>query len=309
MRTVVTGCCGFIGSNLTDSLLKMGHKVYGIDSFTDYYSRKLKENNISDALNHKNFQLIEKDINQIEEFPIVDQVFHLAAQAGVRASWGKTFEIYTKSNISATQKLLEFYRSTELKSFIYSSSSSVYGNVELPYTENAILKPISPYGVTKLAGEHLCYLYWKNFKVPTISLRYFTVYGPRLRPDMGIYKFVDSIVNDKQITLYGDGNQTRDFTYVSDIVNANILAANSLLYGEAFNIGGGNRISVIDTIKIIENILGKKSDIKFVEKQYGDVDNTWADISKAENLLNWRPEINITKGLKIYTNWFLDNYP
>ena len=214
MKALVTGCAGFIGSNLTDRLLDLGCEVIGIDCFTDYYSRTIKEANLSNALKDSNFKLREDDILHTYKFPEVDYVFHLAAQAGVRASWGKSFEIYTKNNIEATQKLLEYYKDINIKKFVYSSSSSVYGDAKLPMKEDSLLKPISPYGASKLAAEHLCYLYWKNYNVPTVSLRYFTVYGPRQRPYMAIHKFINSILNDEQIAIFGNGEQTRDFTFV-----------------------------------------------------------------------------------------------
>ncbi|MBE9593896.1 MAG: NAD-dependent epimerase/dehydratase family protein, partial [Proteobacteria bacterium] len=261
-----TGGAGFIGSHLVDKLLEQRYEVIGIDCFTDYYPRGIKEANISNALkklslsgapphdpaspvraykkplpkkNHKNakFELIEEDILTMDKFPEVDYIFHLAAQAGVRASWGKSFEIYTRNNVEATQKLLEFYKDREIKKFVYASSSSVYGDAELPMKEDSLLKPVSPYGVTKLAGENLCYLYWKNYNVPTVSLRYFTVYGPRQRPDMGIHKFVKAILEENEITVFGNGTQTRDFTFVDDAVEANILAANNDSVGEVFNVG------------------------------------------------------------------------
>ncbi|NLP24410.1 MAG: NAD-dependent epimerase/dehydratase family protein, partial [Syntrophomonadaceae bacterium] len=194
MRVLVTGCAGFIGSTLTDRLLHDGYDVIGIDRFSDYYSRNLKERNLSLAMKHPRFTLLEEDIVEMETFPEVDYVFHLAAQAGVRASWGKSFDIYTRDNIQATQRLLEFYKDLKIRKFVYSSSSSVYGNVELPMREDQMVQPVSPYGVSKLAAEHLCYLYWKNYGVPTVSLRYFTVYGPRQRPDMGINKFVNAVL-------------------------------------------------------------------------------------------------------------------
>ena len=244
MRVLVTGCAGFIGSNLTDQLLKDGHEVTGIDCFTNYYSQAIKKSNIAGALLNPRFTFLQSDLLEMNFYPVVDVVFHQAAQAGVRASWGNDFSIYTRNNMEATQRLLEWYKDKNLKKFVNASSSSVYGDVSLPMKEDMRLQPISPYGVTKLAAEHLCYLYWKNFGLPTISLRYFTVYGPRQRPDMAINKFVTSILNEKSITLYGDGNQTRDFTYVSDIVDANLHAAISGNNGSVFNIGGGSRITV-----------------------------------------------------------------
>ena len=303
MKTLVTGCAGFIGSHLVDKLLEQGYEVIGVDCFTDYYPREIKEANTSNALNHNNFKFIEEDILEMDKFPDVDYVFHLAAQAGVRASWGKSFEIYTKNNIEATQKLLEFYKDRNIKKFVYASSSSVYGDAELPMRENSMLKPVSPYGVTKLAGENLCYLYWKNYGVPTVSLRYFTVYGPRQRPDMAIHKFVRAIINEEEIAVFGDGTQTRDFTYVDDAVEVNILAAHNDVAGEVFNVGGGSRISVNGLIEIIEEKVGKEAKIKYIENQKGDVSDTLADVNKARAMLNWRPKIDIHRGLSNYIMW------
>ena len=304
MKTLVTGCAGFIGSHLVDKLLELGYEVIGMDCFTDYYPREIKEANLSNAPKNKNFKLIEADILNMAKYPEVDYVFHLAAQAGVRASWGKSFEIYTRNNLEATQRLLEFYKDSAIKKFVYASSSSVYGDAELPMREDSLLKPISPYGVTKLAGENLCYLYWKNYNVPTVSLRYFTVYGPRQRPDMAIHKFVRAILNNEEITIFGDGTQTRDFTYVDDAVDANVLAANSDRVGEVFNIGGGSRIRVNDLIKEIEKIAGKTAKIKYIEKQKGDVRDTLANVGRANRVLRWMPKISIYKGLEEYVKWY-----
>ena len=309
MRSLVTGCAGFIGSHVVDALLKKGHEVIGIDCFTDYYPREIKERNIEHALHDGRFTLIESDLALMDSYPEVDYVFHLAAQAGVRASWGKTFDVYVHNNIQATQRLLEFYKGTGLKKFVYSSSSSIYGDARLPMTEESLPRPVSPYGVSKLAGENLCYLYYKNYRVPTVSLRYFTVYGPRLRPDLAINKFVEAIINEKEIVVYGDGTQTRDFTFVGDVVRANILAAESDVAGEAFNIGGGHRISVNDLIGLMETLLDKKARVRHVEKQKGDVENTWADVSKAGSILSWEPRVGISEGLSMYIDWYFNNVP
>ena len=300
MKAFVTGCAGFIGSHLVDRLLKLGYEVVGIDCFSDNYPREIKKANISNALNNQNFRLITQNILDIVEgdIPEVDYAFHLAAQAGVRASWGKNFEIYTRNNIEATQRLLELYKGGKIQKFVYASSSSVYGEAELPMREDSLLKPMSPYGVTKLAAESLCYLYFKNYQVPVISLRYFTVYGPRQRPDMAIHRFVQAVLNGEEITVYGDGEQTRDFTYVDDVIEATLLAANSDVVGEVLNIGGGGRVSVNELITIIEKITGKRAKLEYVESQMGDAKDTLADISKAKEILNWEPRVKIEQGLE-----------
>jgi len=304
MKALVTGCAGFIGSHLVERLLKGEFEVMGIDCFTDYYSRRIKEANIAEVIHHKNFEFIEADILSMNEFQEVDYVFHEAAQTGVRTSWGKEFEIYMRNNVLATQRLLEFYKNKQIKKFVFASSSSVYGDVELPMQENSLLKPVSPYGVTKLAAENLCYLYWKNYGIPTLSLRYFTVYGPRQRPDMAIYKFMRAILNGEEIIVYGDGTQTRDFTYINDVVEASILVANSELEGEVFNVGGGSRISVNKLIRKIEDITGENARIKYIEKQKGDVRDTLADVSKISNELNWKPEVATEEGLRRFVEWY-----
>jgi UDP-glucose 4-epimerase len=301
---LVTGCAGFIGSHLSDRLLGLGYDVTGIDCFTDYYPRSVKEGNLSWAMDQDKFRFVEADLLKMDGFPEVDFVFHQGAQAGVRASWGGSFEIYTQNNILATQRLLEFYKDIKIEKFVYASSSSVYGDAVLPMREDSLLKPVSPYGVSKLAGEHLCYLYYKNFGVPTASLRYFTVYGPRQRPDMAIHMFVKAILGGKEISVFGDGSQTRDFTFIDDVVDANLLAAESDSAGDIFNIGGGSRISVNDLIKSIEGVLEKKAQIRFVEKQKGDVRDTWADVSRAKELLDWEPKVGIEDGVKRFVEWF-----
>ncbi len=302
MKALVTGCAGFIGSHLTERLLKEGFDVVGIDCFTPYYPRNIKERNIADALKQKRFAFIEADILGLKEFPEVDCVFHQAAQAGVRGSWGDKFELYVRNNIMLTQRLLEFYSEQKPKKFIYASSSSIYGDAELPLKEETTPKPVSPYGVTKLAGENLCYLYHKNYGIPTVWLRYFTVYGPRQRPDMAINKLVAAISEGEEIVIYGDGKQTRDFTYVDDVVEANLLAASSEITGKAFNIGGGNRISVNDLVKLIGDLLKKEARVKHGDTQKGDVRHTWAHIERAGKELGWRPRVNITEGLRRYIN-------
>lgn len=303
MKALVTGCAGFIGSMLTDRLLIDGIDVIGIDRLSDYYPREVKENNLSLAMQNPQFEFWEQDIAKMDSFPKVDYVFHLAAQAGVRVSWGKKFDLYIHDNILTTQRLLEYYKDKNLRKFIFSSSSSVYGDSDLPLREDQHLHPISPYGVTKLAAEHLCYLYWKNFGIPSISLRYFTVYGPRQRPDMAIHKFIKAILGGIPVTIYGNGSQTRDFTYVDDVVEANIISAFSDVEGEIFNIGGGNRISVNDLIANIEMITKKEALLNYIEDQKGDVKDTWSDTKKAEKKLGWHAKTELFQGLRKYITW------
>lgn len=308
LKALVTGCAGFIGSHISEKLLRKGYEVIGIDCFTEYYSKKIKEKNISNILGHKNFEFIERNLLSIDEYPSVDYVFHQAAQAGVRASWGQNFDTYIQNNIKVTQKLLEYYKHTNINKFIHASSSSVYGNIEdLPLKENSYTSPYSPYGVTKLAAENLCTLYYNNYNMPTISLRYFTVYGPRQRPDMGIFKFVSKILDNDEITIYGDGLQTRDFTYIDDVVKANMVAAESNIVGEVFNIGGGSTINVQDLIKILEDNTGQKAIISYTEKQKGDVKDTWASTNKVNNILNWDAKVNIKQGTKKFIDWYVNN--
>lgn len=302
----MTGCAGFIGSSLTDKLLDEGHHVIGVDCFTDYYPVEIKKRNLQSALKNESFTLIESNILNMKTFPDVDYIFHQAAQAGVRASWGENFEVYTSNNILATQRLLEYYKDREIKKFIFASSSSIYGDVEeLPVKEDAPKNPVSPYGVTKLAAENLCYLYHKNYSFPAVSLRYFTVYGPRQRPDMGIHKFINAALRGDEITIYGNGEQTRDFTYISDIVKANIKAANCKKDWICLNIGGGSRISVIDLLQIIEKAAGNRMKIKFIPDQKGDVKDTHADISMAKQTIGYEPEVDVKVGIKNQVDDFL----
>jgi nucleoside-diphosphate-sugar epimerase len=302
-KVLVTGCAGFIGSHLVERLLNEGKTVIGIDCFTDYYSPAQKRANIARAAAKSGFTLIANDILNVERFPDVDSVYHLAAQPGVRASWGENFSAYTRNNVEVTQRLLEAYRSAKLKSFVYASSSSVYGDATLPMNEETRPLPVSPYGVTKLAGENLCYLYWKNYGVPTISLRYFTVYGPRQRPDMAIYRFAHAILSESPITIFGNGEQLRDFTYIDDVIDAIVRAADSGLAGGLLNVGGGHATSVNALIKKIEDIVGKNALISYKERQKGDVKDTLADASKAKRLLAWWPQTDIDTGLKAYIAW------
>ncbi|MBE0433893.1 NAD-dependent epimerase/dehydratase family protein [candidate division WOR-3 bacterium] len=312
-RVLVTGCAGFIGSHLCERLVRDGYDVVGVDCFTDYYPRALKEANIEWLRGQSNFIFVEANLLNTDLLKLVeavDVVFHQAAQAGVRASWGRDFMIYTENNVLATQRLLEAAREVKLKKFVYASSSSVYGDAEsYPTAEDLKPMPISPYGVTKLAGEHLCALYHKSFGVPVISLRYFTVYGPRQRPDMAFNKFIKAMLQNQEIVVFGDGDQTRDFTYINDIVEANILAMRSDASGEIFNIGGGSRVTVGEIIRIMEQILVKKAKVGHIETQKGDVRHTAADITKARSLLKYEPKFDLQMGIANEINWLRTNFP
>ena len=308
-NTIVTGVGGFIGSHLAETLLNQGDKVIGIDEFNDYYNPTLKRQNISQFQNHPGFQLIENNIQSLnwsELLVDVDVVYHQAAQAGVRPSWGKGFLDYTERNINATQIILEAaINAPNLKRLVYASTSSVYGNAEtFPTPETVCPQPVSPYGITKLAAERLGKLYHQNFGVPCVYLRYFTVYGPRQRPDMAFHKFFKWILQDQPISIYGDGQQTRDFTFIGDAVAANLLAAIvPSAIGEIFNIGGGSRVVLAEVINIMEGIVGRPIKKNFVEKARGDARHTSADISKARKILGYQPQVSLTEGLRQEWEW------
>jgi UDP-glucose 4-epimerase len=308
VKAFVTGCAGFIGSTLSERLLADGAEVVGVDCFTDYYPRPIKERNLSGALTHPRFRFIEspiQDLNLTAELGDRTHIFHLAAQAGVRKSWGRDFAIYSVNNIEATQLLLEAATSMpSLERLVYSSSSSVYGDrVAMPMREDALPEPVSPYGVSKLAAEQLCYLYYANFGVPTVSLRYFTVYGPRQRPDMAFHKFLRATIKDEAITLYGDGDQTRDFTFISDAVNANVLAATRGVAGRVYNIGGGSRVSVNEVLAMIERVTGHRPRVNVDPVQKGDMRHTYADTSRAHADLGYAPTVGLEAGLAAEYQW------
>jgi len=308
MKALVTGTAGFIGSHLAKRLLSDGFEVVGIDCFNDYYPVAIKENNLASFRQNKNFNLIKGDILDLElseTLKGVDYVFHEAAQPGVRASWGSSFPLYIRNNIAVIQKLLEVLKSQKIKKMIFASSSSVYGDSrQCPIRENVIPRPISPYGVTKLAAENLCYLYYKNYDIPVVSLRYFTVYGPGQRPDMAFNGFIRSLIRNEEIPIYGNGEQTRDFTYISDVISANIGALDDrCLPGEIFNVGGGANISINGAIKMLEDISGKKAKVKYYEPQKGDILHTAADISKARSTFGYNAKVGIRDGLANEYKW------
>ncbi len=285
-----------------------------MDAFTDYYARALKERNLEALQGKPGFTFIEADLNTLDlgaALEGVEWIFHQAGQAGVRASWGRDFAAYTACNITATQHLLEAARhAPRLKRLIYASSSSVYGNApELPVTEKTLPRPISPYGVTKLAAEHLCMLYWHSYRVPAVALRYFTVYGPRQRPDMAFHKFIKAMLLDQEITVFDDGQQTRDYTYVNDIVEANIQAAQAAeVSGKVFNIAGGSRVHLREVIATMEDLLGKPARIRYEAPALGDVRDTFADTSYARRLLGYAPRVSLRDGLAAEIAFLRDLY-
>jgi UDP-glucose 4-epimerase len=306
--SLVTGAAGFIGSHLCERLVREGHTVVGVDCFTDYYARAAKERNLAALGGHPRFRLIEDDLTRMDLAPLVqgvDCIFHQGGQPGVRPSWGKDFDVYVDCNIRATQRLLEAARtSTRLQRFVAASSSSVYGDTtDLPVKETTLTRPFSPYGVTKLAAEHLASLYHANHGLPTVSLRYFTVYGPRQRPDMGFHRFIRLALEDKPVPVYGDGEQTRDFTFVADAVEANWRAQAPGAVGQVFNIGGGSRVSVNQVLATLEEILGRPVRRESRPPQPGDVRHTWADTSRAAELLGFQPHVALRDGLAQEVAW------
>jgi len=300
LKCLVTGAAGFIGSHLSEALVGKGHQVLGVDNFSDYYPRRTKEANLSSLRNKKGFEFRKVDIasdNLSRIFRDVEYVFHLAAQPGVRGSWGGSFAIYIRDNVLATQRLLEAVKRTPVKKLIYASSSSIYGDAELlPTPEDTIPKPISPYGVTKLAGEHLCLAYHRSHDVPCVILRYFSVYGPRQRPDMAFSIFISRITSDQEITINGDGNQERDFTLVGDTVNATMSAMDARP-GVVYNVGSGRAVSLNEAIGTLEGLLGKRARIRHSTAGAGDVKSTCADISRIAKDLRFEPKTALEEGL------------
>ena len=307
MTILVTGAAGFIGSHLTRRLLKEGAHIIGVDSFTDFYPRWIKERNLAPVRSDRNFEFLARDLLDLDLEEIlgrVNIVYHLAAQAGVRSSWGKSFSVYIKDNIQTTQRLLEAAKGKPLHRLVYASSSSVYGlTPTLPMSETSLLYPLSPYGVTKLAAEQLCFLYCKNYGIPTVSLRFFTVYGPGQRPDMAFHRFFQAIAEGRPISVFGDGEQTRDFTSVDDIVEAALAAGRLGRPGEVYNVGGGHRERLNDLFPILEEICQRKVNIVREEKQKGDVAHTLADIQKARRDLGYEPRKGLRDGLREEWEW------
>ena len=314
MNILVTGAAGFIGSSLVDRLLGAGHEVVGIDSFEDYYDRRFKNAAVVLASASPRYRMVEANILDLaaetkseslsDLVRWADVVYHLAAQAGVRASWGTSFSTYTNNNVLATQLMLETAKQEGVDAFVYASSSSVYGDTdEFPMQEGAKCRPFSPYGVTKLAGEHLAQLYWRNFALATVSLRFFTVYGPRQRPDMAFHKFMHAMVEGAPIDVYGDGHQTRDFTFIDDIVSG-LVAAPAAPAGSVFNLGGGSRVSLTEALDVLGEVAGQAPKIRLASRQAGDVRDTWASIERAREAIGYSPRVGLREGLAAEWAWF-----
>lgn len=312
MKILVTGCAGFIGSHLTEKLLDLGHKVIGVDNYDPFYDRKIKESNILAFKNSIDFELIEKDICDDNLYkilpPNIDIIVHLAAKAGVRPSINDPLS-YINTNIVGTHKLLDWMKIHNVNKMIFASSSSVYGNnKKVPFSENDNVDyPISPYAATKKSCELLCHTYHHLYNLNIINLRFFTVFGPRQRPDLAIRKFIELIREDKKITVFGDGQTGRDYTYIDDIIDGimksiDYVCNNSCVF-EIINLGNCKPVKLETLVERIYNLLNKKKDINYEPMQEGDVDLTWADISKAQSLLGYNPVTSVEVGLRNFLQW------
>lgn len=306
-KVIVTGAAGFIGSHLCEALLDGDHEVVGIDAFTANYDVSIKRENVRAFTDHERFTLIESSLGELDLPRVIADaryVFHLAAQPGVRESWHERFDEYINANIRATHRLCEACKGAPLKKFVYASSSSVYGETaQLPMSESHPTRPLSPYGVTKLSGENLCLLYRENFKLPVVSLRFFTVYGPRQRPDMAFHRFAWRAMDGQPIDVFGNGTQTRDFTYVSDIVAANLLAMEYDGDESVFNIGGGSRVTLNSAIDLIVEALPDHTEVRYNDPVKGDVSHTYADVSLAKRELGYAPKMELKEGIHNEVEW------
>jgi nucleoside-diphosphate-sugar epimerase len=308
MRALVTGVAGFVGSSIADALRARGDTVVGVDCFTPYYARAVKESNLGGLRADDGFDFVEADLRAADVGALlgdVDVVFHLAAQPGARSSWGGDFDGYVSHNVLATQRLLEAARGRDLKRFVYASSSSVYGNApEYPTTEDGAPRPHSPYGVTKLAAEQLCNVYAANWGLPTVALRYFTVFGPRQRPDMAIHRMVAAALTGRVFSVYGDGGQRRDFTFVGDVVEATLRSVDAeLAPGTVVNVASGRPVAVRELIELVGDVVGRRVDVAWGAAEPGDVQETGGAIDRAFELLEWRPGTELRDGLRAQAVW------
>jgi UDP-glucuronate 4-epimerase len=307
-RVAVTGVAGFVGSHLAERLLGDGVQVVGIDCVTDYYDPSIKRAHLAELARHADFEHREIDLATDEIAPHLDgigTVFHQAATPGVRASWADGFLASVTNNVTATQRLLEAARQVGVERFVYASSSSVYGEAaEIPMREDGPLRPYSPYGVTKLSAEQLCTVYASNFDVPTVSLRYFTVYGPRQRPDMATHRLIQAALNSTPFPLYGALGHVRDFTYVDDIVEANLAAATrDIDPGTIVNVAGGSVVSIAELIDGVEEVTGRTLVLDDQGRKAGDVTRTEADLTRARDVLGWRSKTSLLDGLAAQAEW------
>jgi nucleoside-diphosphate-sugar epimerase len=304
-RYCVTGAAGFVGSHLVGALLGAGHTVVGIDSFTDYYDRASKERNIASVAG-QGFRLFELDLNDGATGRVLsdcDGIFHLAAQPGVRGSWGDTFSIYAADNVVATQRVFEAAANSGIR-VVWASSSSVYGNAEsYPTPETTRGRPVSPYGVSKLCCEHLADAYLESRGLDHVALRYFTVYGPRQRPDMAYARIVECFERGGRFTVYGSGDQSRDVTFVADAVHATVRAMERGARGAVYNVGGGSEISLNEAIATCERLTRRQLDVEHTADAVGDVRRTAADTSLARADLGWAPQVSVEEGLRRHLAW------
>lgn len=305
-RCLVTGAAGFIGSHLSEALLAKGHEVIGIDAFIPYYPRPIKEKNLEAARGNSRFQFHELDLRTAELGHVVEGcevIFHEAAMAGLMKSWSD-FDLYATCNMIATKRLLEAARDAKVPQVIHISTSSVYGK-EATGPEDSPLTPFSPYGITKVAAENLCRAFEANFGVPVTILRYFSVYGPRQRPDMAYNILIRNLFKGESFTMYGDGEQTRSNTFVADCVNATILAyeKHSVALGHVFNVGGGEIVTLNQVVRMLEEITGKKANIQRKPPRPGDQKHTAAHIEKISRMLGYRPTTRVHDGLKAQIEW------
>jgi len=308
VRVLITGVAGFIGSHLAERLLANGHAVRGVECFTPYYDPASKRANLESLLAHPEFELVEADLRTAEIAPLlgsVEIVFHQSAQPGIRLSWSDGFTGYAEHNILVTQRLLEALRHHQVRRVVFASSSSVYGNTTTYPTDEAELpRPHSPYGVTKLAAEHLCGLYAANWGLPTVSLRYFTVYGPRQRPDMATHRLIEAALGGPTFPLFGDGSQVRDFTYVGDIVAANLAAATAdVAPGTVVNVAGGGSCPLSGLVELVGELVGHPVPLDRRPAQAGDVERTGGSIERARELLGWEPRVDLATGLARQVDW------
>ena len=311
MRALVTGAAGFVGSTLARRLLADGHDVVGVDSVNDYYDRQLKRTNLG-RLMSPGFHFVEADLNTVDLRSLLAEtevVFHLAGQPGVRSSWGSEFDRYVTDNVRATQRLLEAALDADgLRRFVFASSSSVYGDAErYPTEETDRPQPVSPYGVTKLAAEHLCTLYARNHGVPTVSLRFFTVYGPRQRPDMAFTRFCQAVRDGREIEVYGTGEQVRDFTFVDDVVEANLQVGtadiDAVPAGSVFNVAGGSSTTVNEVLSLLEEISGRAVRVVRGAPVLGDVLRTGGSTEALSKATGWMPRVDLREGLEEQYRW------